>query len=115
MLADRLSQVGDAGVQRLERRVAQVAETLERQRAESVSGMEERLERGRDRDAEPAPDASRATPRASARVLEARLQELAHRIDDAVASARDKLARLEELADAVCREGFPAGTRTVAP
>jgi hypothetical protein len=30
-------------------------------------------------------------------VLEARLQELTHRIDDAVASARDRLARLEEL------------------
>jgi chromosome segregation ATPase len=30
-------------------------------------------------------------------VLEARLQELTHRIDDAVAAARDRLARLEEL------------------
>ena len=96
MLADRLSQVGDAGVQRLERRVAQVAETLERQRAESVSGMEERLSAAeteiRSRLQTVARDAE-----AERAVLEARLQELAHRIDDAVASARDRLARLEEL------------------
>ena len=96
VLADRLSQVGDAGVQRLERRVAQVDETLDRQRAEIVTGLEERLAtaetemrnrlQGVARDAE----AERA-------VLDARLQELTHRIDDAVASARERLARLEEL------------------
>jgi gas vesicle protein len=96
VLADRLSQIGDAGVKRFERRVTQVAESFERQREELFGGLEERLGATeteiRSRLQTLARDAE-----AERTVLDGRLQELSHRIDDAVTSARERLARLEEL------------------
>ena len=80
VLAERLAHVGDAGAQRLERKLAEAANLLERQRDESMSGLDGRIgeleqdvrrrleELGADADAQRA-------------VLEARLQELLRRID----------------------------------
>ena len=96
VLADRLSQIGDAGVQRVERRVAQVAESLERQREELFGGLEERLAAA-EADIRVRLQTLARDAEAERTVLDARLQELSHRIDEAVSAARDRLARLDEL------------------
>src|SRR5207237_259847 len=43
VLAERLAHVGDAGAQRLERRLSQIGAGLERQRDELVAALEQRL------------------------------------------------------------------------
>ena len=87
VLAERLAHVGDAGAQRLERRLGEVAKALERQRDEWMTAVDDKLgdlevemrrrieELGSDADAERA-------------VLEARLQELLRRLDAANALER---------------------------
>jgi hypothetical protein len=82
VLAERLAHVGDAGAQRLERRLDEAANALERQRDEWITGLDARTgeleadvrrrleELGADAEAERA-------------VLEARLQELVRRFDSA--------------------------------
>jgi hypothetical protein len=82
VLAERLAHVGDAGAQRLERRLGEAANALERQRDEWMSALDSRIadleadvrrrleELGADADAERA-------------VLEARLQELVRRFESA--------------------------------
>ena len=86
VLAERLAHVGDAGAQRLERRLGEAAKALERQRDEWMTAVDDKLgdlevevrrrleELGADADAERA-------------VIEARLQELLRRLD-ATRSAR---------------------------
>ena len=96
VLADRLSQVSDAGVQRIEKRVTQVAEQMERQRDELFGGLEERLAAA-EADIRVRLQTLARDAEAERTVLDARLQELSHRIDEAVATARDRLARLDEL------------------
>ena len=83
VLAERLAHVGDAGAQRLERRLADAATSLERQHDEWMSALDGRIseleadvrrrleELGADADAERA-------------VIEARLQELVRRVESAV-------------------------------
>jgi hypothetical protein len=80
VLAERLAHVGDAGAQRLERRLAEAAKSLERQRDEWITALDGRIadleedlrrrleELGSDTEAERA-------------VLEARLQELVRRVE----------------------------------
>ena len=80
VLAERLAHVGDAGAQRLERRLAEAAKSLERQRDEWIGALDSRIadleadirrrleELGADTEAERA-------------VLEARLQELVRRVE----------------------------------
>ncbi|HVP74607.1 MAG TPA: hypothetical protein VMS63_01195 [Gaiellaceae bacterium] len=80
VLAERLAHVGDAGAQRLERRLAEAAKSLERQRDEWIAALDGRIadleadlrrrleELGADTEAERA-------------VLEARLQELVRRVE----------------------------------
>jgi hypothetical protein len=82
VLAEQLAHVGDAGAQRLERRMSQITTALERQRDEFVAAFESRVGDAendlRRRLADLAADAE-----AERAVLEARLQELARRFDEA--------------------------------
>jgi uncharacterized phage infection (PIP) family protein YhgE len=84
VLAERLAQVGDAGAQRLERRLAQVTEGLERQRGEAMANFENRLLQA-EHDLRRRLDALAADTEAERAVLEARLHELARKIDETLA------------------------------
>jgi hypothetical protein len=85
VLAERLAHVGDAGAQRLEHRVSNVAKELERRHDELVAAQDIRLSelesemRRRIEDLRSDVDAERG-------VLEARLQELLRRFASAAAS-----------------------------
>src|SRR5204863_467799 len=84
--AERLAHVGDAGAQRLERRVDEAAKALERQREDWMSGVDSRIagleDDGRRRRAEVGFDGE-----AERVVRERRLHEVARRVD-ATAGAR---------------------------
>jgi hypothetical protein len=84
VLAERLGQVGDAGAQRLEKRLAQVTAGLERQRAEAIEGFQSRLAQGED-ELRRRLEGLAADAEAERAVLDARLRELARRIDEALA------------------------------
>ena len=95
VLAERLAHVGDAGAQRVEKRMSQISAGLERQRDELVAGLDQRLS---DAEAELRRHLQRiATDAESERaVLDARLQELARRIDESAArSAAGRLSAAE--------------------
>jgi hypothetical protein len=80
VLAERLAHVGDAGAQRLERRLADATSALERQRDERLGALDTRMEeleaeiRRRLADLGADAEAERA-------VIEARLQELLRRVE----------------------------------
>jgi hypothetical protein len=82
VLAERLAHVGDAGAQRLERRLADATSALERQRDERLGALDSRMEeleaeiRRRLADLGADAEAERA-------VIEARLQELLRRVESA--------------------------------
>lgn len=88
VLAERLAQVADAGGRRLEVRLKQVTEGLERQRDEFVAAFERRLGdaeeelRGRLRSVAREAEAEHS-------VLKARLHELSRRIDQTATQARE--------------------------
>jgi hypothetical protein len=84
VLAERMSQVGDTGAQRLERRLAEVSESLERQRAEAVATFEARLTQA-EQDLRRRLELLAADAESERAVLEARLRELARKIDEALA------------------------------
>jgi uncharacterized phage infection (PIP) family protein YhgE len=84
VLGERLSQVGDVGAQRLERRLAQVTEGLERQRAEAIANFESRLTQA-EQDLRRRLETLSADAEAERAVLEARLRELARKIDETLA------------------------------
>jgi uncharacterized phage infection (PIP) family protein YhgE len=84
VLGERLTQVGDAGAQRLERRLAQVTENLERQRAEAIANFEARLTQS-EQDLRRRLDGLSADTEAERAVLEARLRELARKVDEVFA------------------------------
>jgi hypothetical protein len=86
VLAERMAQVGDAGALRLEKRLSQIAAGLERQRAEAMSEFEQRLTGG-EHELRRRMDALIADAEADRAVLEARLHELARRVDEAIARA----------------------------
>jgi hypothetical protein len=94
VLGERLSQVADAGVQHLEKRLRQITAGLERQRDEFVETLEKRLADAestlRDR-----VEAVTAEGRVERDVLDARLRELAARIDETAARARSRLGSFE--------------------
>jgi hypothetical protein len=96
LLAERLAQLGDTGALRLEKKLSQVAAALERQREEFVATTERRLSEVetdfRERLAGLAEDEE-----AERGVLEARLQDLSRRIDDALARAEERLTSLRGL------------------
>jgi len=90
VLAERLSHVGDAGAQRLEKRLTGIAAGLERQREEFVDSLERRLgdmesELRRRLQALVAETDSERT------VLETRLSELSRRVDELLARSRESL------------------------
>jgi hypothetical protein len=84
VLADRLTQVGDAGAQRLERRQAQVAAGLDRQRTEAIEAFEARLLQA-EQELRRRLDTLAADTEAERAVLDARLRELAKRLDETFA------------------------------
>jgi hypothetical protein len=84
VLAERLAQVGDAGAQRLERRLAQSTEALERSAAEAVAAFEARLT-NTEQELRRRLDGLVADTEAERAVLDARLRELARRIDETLA------------------------------
>ena len=83
-LAERLSQVGDAGVQRLERRQNEAVVGLERQQAEATEAFEARLLQA-EQELRRRLDTLAADAEAERAVLDARLRELAKRLDETLA------------------------------
>lgn len=86
VLAEQLAQVGAAGTQRLEKRLSQAAEALERQRGEAMASFEQRL-LASEHEFRRRLDTLSADAEAERAVLDARLQELARRIDEAITRA----------------------------
>jgi DNA anti-recombination protein RmuC len=90
VLAERLARVGDAGAQRLERRLGEAETALARRRDELLDGLERRLA-----DAETElrrrVDALESLTETERSLIEARLHELGRRIDEAVAAAESRL------------------------
>jgi hypothetical protein len=91
VLAERLAHVADAGGQRLERKLSQVASSLEHERDELVAELQRRIG-----DAEvelrSRVQALAADAEAERTVLNARLQELQRRIDEALSEAGSRLS-----------------------
>jgi hypothetical protein len=86
VLAERLAHVGDAGAQRVDKRLNQVAAGLERHRDEAIAAFEERLAAA-EHEMRRRVDAFVADAEAERAVLEARLHELGHRINETIARA----------------------------
>jgi uncharacterized phage infection (PIP) family protein YhgE len=86
VIAEQLAHVGDAGAQRLEKRLSQAGAGLERQRTEAIAAFEQRLI-ATEHELRRRVEAFAADVEAERAVLEARLQELARRIDEAIARA----------------------------
>ena len=91
VLAERLAHVADAGGQRLERKLSQIGNTLEHERDELVADLQRRVG-----DAEVAlraqVQALAADAEAERTALNARLQDLQRRIDEALNDAGSRLA-----------------------
>jgi uncharacterized protein (UPF0335 family) len=84
VLADQLAQVATSGAQRLEQRQAQVGAGIERQRAEAMEAFESRLIQA-EQELRRRLDTLSADTEAERAVLEARLRDLAKRIEEAMA------------------------------
>jgi hypothetical protein len=91
VLAERMAQVSDAGAQRLDRRLSEVSAGLERQRDESLETLQRRLAdvEGELRSQVHAIAADAEAERA---VLEARLHELARRIEKALGTMENRVS-----------------------
>ncbi len=91
VLAERLAHVADAGGQRLERKLSEIGSTLEHERDELVAELQRRVG-----DAElelrSQVQALAADAEAERTVLNARLQDLQRRIDEALSEAGSRLA-----------------------
>lgn len=86
VLAEQLAHVGDAGAQRLDKRLSQVTAGLERHQGEALESFEQRLA-GAEQELRRRLEGIAADTEAERAVLEARLHELARRIDDAMTRA----------------------------
>ncbi len=84
VLSEQLAQVGDAGAQRLERRMAQSTERLERQRADALTEFQAGLMQA-EQELRRRLEGLAADAEAERAVLDARLRELARRIDETFA------------------------------
>lgn len=93
LLAERLGQLGDAGGMRLEKKLAQVAAGLERQREEFVAALSRRLGEV-ESDFRERLAALTAEEESERVALEARLAEIARRIDQTVSRAEERLDSL---------------------
>ena len=87
MLSDKLGQISDAGTQRLEKRLGQIAAGLERQRDDAVAALERRLAEAEE-ELMRRVQALTADVDADRTVIQARLTELGRRIDETYARAR---------------------------
>lgn len=87
VLSDKLGQISDAGTQRLERRLGQIAAGLERQRDDAVVALERRLAEAEE-ELMRRVQALMADVDADRTVIQARLTELGRRIDETYARAR---------------------------
>jgi hypothetical protein len=97
LLAERMTALGDAGALRLEKKLSLVAAGLERQREDFVAALSSRLAEV-ETDFRERIGALAAEEHAERTALEARLAELARRIDQAVARAEERLGSLYESA-----------------
>jgi hypothetical protein len=86
VLAERLAHVGDIGAQRLDKRLTQIVAGLDRQRVEAISTFEQRL-LGAEQELRQRIEALGADAEAERAILEARLHDLARRIDETIARA----------------------------
>ncbi len=93
LLAERMAQLGDAGGMRLEKKLVQVAEGLERQREEFVASLSRRLGEV-ESDFRERLAALAAEEQSERAALEARLAEIARRIDKTVSRAEERLDSL---------------------
>jgi hypothetical protein len=93
LLAERLTALGDAGGMRLEKKLSQVAETLERQREDFVGAVTSRLNE-LEADFRQRLAALAAEEEAERAALESRLAEIARRIDQTVSRAEERLGAL---------------------
>jgi hypothetical protein len=84
VLADQLGQAGDSSVQRLEKRLNTITSGLDRQRSEAIAEFEQRL-LGEEQELRRRLETLAADMEAERAVIEARLHDLAQRIDAAVA------------------------------
>jgi hypothetical protein len=84
VLADRLAQVGDAGARRLEKRMEGVTADLERHASEAIEQLESRLA-ATEQEWRRRLEGMSADGEAERAVLDARLHELARRIDETLA------------------------------
>ncbi len=82
VLAERLAHVGDAGAQRLERRLDDATDALERRRDERLGALDERIQ-GLEADIRKRLEELGADAEAERAVIEARLQELVRRVESA--------------------------------
>jgi gas vesicle protein len=87
VLSDKLGQISDAGTQRLEKRLGQIAAGLERQRDDAVAALERRLAEAEE-ELMRRVQALMADVDADRTVVQARLAELGRRIDETYARAR---------------------------
>jgi hypothetical protein len=87
VLSDKLGQISDAGTQRLEKRLGQIAAGLERQRDDAVAALERRLAEA-EQELMRRVQALTADVDADRTVIQARLTELGRRIDETYARAR---------------------------
>ena len=86
MLAEQLGHVGDAGTQRLEKRLDMITGGLDRQRAEAIAVFEQRL-LNEEQELRRRLEVLAADAEAERAVIEARLHDLAQRIESAIARA----------------------------
>ncbi|MEP6909311.1 MAG: hypothetical protein ABI896_02625 [Actinomycetota bacterium] len=93
LLGERLAQLGDAGGMRLEKKLSQVAAALERQREEFVASLGRRLTEV-ETDIRERLSALAGDEQAERAALEARLGELARKIEQTVSLAEERLDSL---------------------
>ena len=96
VLAERLSNIGNEGVQRLERRLTEATSGFDRQRDELVAALEVRVSQA-EADLRSRLDGLSADAEAERAVIEARLHELARRIEETVGQAQSRLAAIESV------------------
>ncbi len=94
VLGEQVSQVSETGAQRLEKRMARVAAGIEQQRDELLARLEERLV-ATESEFRHQLHGIASEAEAERAAINARLQELAHRVEEAVTTSRERLAELE--------------------
>jgi hypothetical protein len=96
LLAERMGQLGEAGAMRLEKKLALVAAGLEQQREEFVATLSRRLGEV-EADFRERLAALAAEEEAERAAIEARLGEIARRIEQTVARAEERFGALHGL------------------